>query len=89
MVNNRPYGMVLTYGSDVKWGWHEKGDSAADKARNALGDARLRCIKRMRNTWAPLSLPSMGRSPLSGLAVTSVGYCLVCQVIRFSVHRQL
>lgn len=36
--NNRPYSMYLHYGAPVKWGWHEGGDSAEDKARNALGD---------------------------------------------------
>lgn len=36
--NNRPYSMYLHYGSPVKWGWHEAGDSEQDRARNALGD---------------------------------------------------
>ncbi|GGQ97398.1 hypothetical protein ACIRPJ_33220 [Streptomyces asoensis] len=57
MVNNRPYGMVLTYGSDVKWGWHEKGDSTADKARNALGDA---LISDRQLYLPPLSRASVG-----------------------------
>jgi hypothetical protein len=40
MVNNRPYSMYLTYpyGVAIKWGWHESGNSAEDKARNILGD---------------------------------------------------
>jgi hypothetical protein len=39
LVNNRPYGQVLTYGSAVKWGWHEKGESALDQAANAAMDS--------------------------------------------------
>ncbi|WP_433615775.1 hypothetical protein ACQP2P_12675 [Dactylosporangium sp. CA-139114] len=38
MVNNRPYGQIMTYGSGVKWGWHDEGDSVEDKARNAVVD---------------------------------------------------
>jgi hypothetical protein len=38
LVNNRPYGQVLTYGGGVKWGWHEPGDSPMDKARNNFMD---------------------------------------------------
>lgn len=46
LVNNRPYGQVLTYGSPVQFGWREAGDSLSDKARNAimtavLGDKKL------------------------------------------------
>ena len=38
LQNNRPYGQVLTYGAGVKWGWHEKGSSGVDIARNAFMD---------------------------------------------------
>jgi hypothetical protein len=37
MVNNRPYGQILTYGSGVQWGWHDTG-SVEDRARNAFMD---------------------------------------------------
>jgi hypothetical protein len=36
LVNNRPYGQVLTYGSGVEWGWREDGDSVTDRARNVI-----------------------------------------------------
>jgi len=41
LVNNRPYGQVLNYGSAIKWGWHEPGDSQVDQIRNSLVDAFL------------------------------------------------
>ncbi|NCD18897.1 MAG: hypothetical protein EOL89_02770 [Actinobacteria bacterium] len=41
IVNNRPYGQVLTYGSAVKWGWHETGSSYADAGRNEFMDGML------------------------------------------------
>lgn len=41
LVNNRPYGQVVTYGSAVQWGWHETGSSAADEGRNQLVDALI------------------------------------------------
>jgi hypothetical protein len=41
MVNNRPYGQVLTYGSGVQWGWHEKGDSKLDQDRNSFMDSYM------------------------------------------------
>ena len=37
IVNNRPYGQVLTYGSGVQWGWHDSG-SIEGRARNAFMD---------------------------------------------------
>ena len=40
-TNNRPYGLVLTYGGPVKWGWHN-GGSALDMARNGFVDALMR-----------------------------------------------
>lgn len=30
IVNNRPYGQVLTYGSGVSWGWHESGSGVIE-----------------------------------------------------------
>jgi len=41
LVNNRPYGMVLKYGSSVKWGWHDTGSTAQAKAADALADKTL------------------------------------------------
>jgi hypothetical protein len=36
LVNNRPYGQVLTYGSGVQWGWREPGKNRLETARNEL-----------------------------------------------------
>lgn len=41
MVNNRPYGQVMTYGSGVKWGWHESGSSAEDRALENFMNANM------------------------------------------------
>ena len=41
LVNNRPYGMVLSYGSAVKWGWHEPGGNAKDIAANKVADGLI------------------------------------------------
>lgn len=41
MVNNRPYGQVLTYGSGVKWGWHESGTSLVEAARDRFMDRQM------------------------------------------------
>ena len=62
LVNNRPYGMVLQYGSSVKWGWHQEGDSAKARALNKLADALT----------APgqLYLPPLGRASV-GIFPTS------------------
>ena len=38
LVNNRSYGMMVTYGGPVVWGWHEAGSSALSLGRNALVD---------------------------------------------------
>jgi Domain of unknown function (DUF4407) len=38
IVNNRPYGMILTYGSGVRYGWHEDGATVGEALRNAIGD---------------------------------------------------
>lgn len=42
IVNNRPYGQVLTYGAGVKWGWHDRGQSLTDMGLNALMDSLMR-----------------------------------------------
>ena len=62
MVNNRPYGMVMQYGSAVKWGWHEEGSSAKDIALNKLADALLGPNQ--------LYLPPLGRASV-GIVETS------------------
>lgn len=62
LVNNRPYSMVLKYGSGVKWGWHEKGDSAQDVLRNGLADRFVRSDE--------LYLPPRGRASV-GILKTS------------------
>ena len=62
IVNNRPYGQVLTYGSPVDFGWHAGGDSAADKLRNAVMD-RLMTPKQL--YLPPLSAASVGIMPLA------------------------
>ena len=61
LVNNRPYGLVLTYGGPVKWGWHD-GGSALDMARNGFVDALMRPDQLY---LPPLSKASVGilRSP--------------------------
>lgn len=41
IVNNRPYGQILTYGSSVQWGWHEPGTSRSDISRNHFMDANI------------------------------------------------
>lgn len=41
ITNNRPYGVVLTYGAPVKWGWHEPGSSALEMTRNRLLDTLM------------------------------------------------
>lgn len=62
LVNNRPYGMVLQYGAPVKWGWHEDGNSAKDKALYKLADALL--------VSNQLYLPPLGRASV-GIFPTS------------------
>lgn len=42
LVNNRPYGLMITYGGPVKWGWQEPGKSELDKQRNALINTLVR-----------------------------------------------
>ncbi len=41
MVNNRPYGQVLTYGLSVKWGWQQKASSKLGAALNDFMDANM------------------------------------------------
>jgi hypothetical protein len=41
LVNNRPYGQVLTYGSGVQWGWREPGKRRLETARNDLMKALI------------------------------------------------
>lgn len=62
LVNNRPYGMVLQYGAPVKWGWHQDGDSAKDKALYKLADALIGPHQ--------LYLPPLGRASV-GVFATS------------------
>jgi hypothetical protein len=57
IVNNRPYGQVLTYGSAVDFGWHQGGDSAAAKLRNGIMD---RLMKPNQLYIPPLSAASLG-----------------------------
>jgi hypothetical protein len=39
LVNNRPYGLILKYGSAaVKWAWHARPHTLADALRDAIGD---------------------------------------------------
>jgi hypothetical protein len=54
MVNNRPYGQVLTYGSGVKWGWHADGESLSDIALIAWMDHQM--------TPQQLYLPPLGQA---------------------------
>ena len=62
LVNNRPYGMVLQYGAPVKWGWHQDGDSAKEKALDKLADALIGPNQ--------LYLPPLGRASV-GIFPTS------------------
>lgn len=64
LVNNRPYGMVLRYGSAVKWGWHEDGATPLEAARNKLMDALLAGGKGL--YLPPLGRASVGVSPIDG-----------------------
>jgi hypothetical protein len=41
LTSNRTYGMVMTYGAPVSWGWHGTGGSLLDKALDVLIDQRL------------------------------------------------
>jgi hypothetical protein len=69
--NNRPYSMYLHYGSAVKWGWHEKGSSADDIARNALGD---RLAGKNELYLPPLGRASIGILKTSGLKQFQAGF---------------
>ncbi len=63
LVNNRPYGQILTYGSGVKWGWHEAGSSDLDKAANQAMDSLV--------GGGALYLPPKGRASVGVLPVSS------------------
>ena len=39
IVNNRPYGVILTYGAPVAWGWHEQPDDAAGSIATSMADS--------------------------------------------------
>ena len=54
MVNNRLYGQVLTYGSSVKWGWHQGASSLSGAALNYFMDAFM--------TPNELYLPPLGHA---------------------------
>lgn len=41
IVNNRPYGQVLTYGGAVQWGWHDSGQSISQIALDHFMDANM------------------------------------------------
>ena len=64
MVNNRPYGQILTYGSAVKWGWHEDPSSVVDAARDNFMQANI--------TSNELYLPPLGRASV-GIFEPSAG----------------
>lgn len=64
LVNNRPYGLIMTYGSAVKWGWHEEGSSATDRWRNGVVDHLLGPDQLY---LPPLSRASVGILPSSSV----------------------
>jgi hypothetical protein len=41
MTSNRSYGMIMTYRTKVKWGWHASGGSILDKALDSVIDQGL------------------------------------------------
>lgn len=41
LVNNRPYGQILSYGNTVKWGWHDGASSVTDAALDRFMDANM------------------------------------------------
>lgn len=61
MMNNRPYGQVLTYGAPVQWGWHDPGGSEYDKWRNRAMDSQMATNELY---LPPLSKASVGIPPL-------------------------
>jgi len=63
LVNNRPYGQVLTYGSAVKWGWHAEANSLVGAAANAVMDVVV--------GPGALYLPPKGRASIGILPVSS------------------
>ena len=59
LVNNRPYGLILDYGSNtVKWGWHATPRTLADALRDAVGDHAARTVGGL--YLPPLSRASVG-----------------------------
>lgn len=70
LVNNRPYGMTVSYGGAVRWGWHEPGASGIETARNRFADR----IAAPRTLYLPpLSRASVGIQPMDG---GSAGYAI-------------
>jgi hypothetical protein len=72
LVNNRPYGQVLTYGAGVKWGWHATSGSGVDIAVDALMDSMM---KPNQLYLPPLSQASVGiwELPSGGNAAFHIG----------------
>jgi hypothetical protein len=72
LVNNRPYGQVLTYGAGVKWGWHAISGSAANVALDALMDSLM---KPNQLYLPPLARASVGiwELPSGGSAAFHIG----------------
>ena len=59
LVNNRPYGLILDYGSNtVKWGWHATPRTLTDTLRDAVGDHAARAAGGL--YLPPLSRASVG-----------------------------
>lgn len=59
LVNNRPYGLILTYGhAALKWGWHAPPHTLADVLRDAVGDRAARLVDGL--YLPPLSRASVG-----------------------------
>jgi hypothetical protein len=66
LVNNRPYGLMLRFGSaKVKWARHDSADTLVDGLRDAVGDAAARVDQGL--YLPPLSSASIGIAD-SGLA---------------------
>ncbi len=85
LVNNRPYGMVLQYGTPVKWGWHQDGDSAKEKDLYRLSDA---LIGPNQLYLPPLGRASVGIFPTSPTSVArfKIGPSLASLFIDFVDH---
>lgn len=72
MVNNRPYGQVLIYGSGVKWGWHQGATSASGKGLNNFMDKNMSPNELY---LPPLSSASIGifETPAGSNTIFSIG----------------